>query len=233
LSGFVRPPSHSCNLFNDGSGRRGLLNLGQTCFLNSVLQAFLHTPLIRAYFLSDKHNRLVCKTKDCTCCELDELFSEAFSGAGTPFAPTGFLTTMWRASAELAGYSQQDAHEAFVSVRHGLHASARGSTQSSCNCIVHDAFGGMLQSNVRCAKCATVTQTLDPIMDVPLEVRGEDTLAACLRKYVDSRRRRARLTYSIRLTSPEELVGKDYACSKCKSSGVRAQFSSSSSTGNS
>jgi ubiquitin carboxyl-terminal hydrolase 22/27/51 len=36
-------------------GLRGLLNLGNTCFMNCILQTFTHTPALRDYFLSDKH----------------------------------------------------------------------------------------------------------------------------------------------------------------------------------
>lgn len=57
-------------------GRRGLLNLGQTCYLNVILQAFIHNPLLRNYFLSDTHNHRLCKIRDCVCCEMDKLFAE-------------------------------------------------------------------------------------------------------------------------------------------------------------
>lgn len=62
--------------FNPSLGRRGLLNLGQTCFLNAVLQCLVHNPLLRNYFLSDKHNFRSCKAENCCCCEMDKLFTE-------------------------------------------------------------------------------------------------------------------------------------------------------------
>ncbi|KAI4376848.1 hypothetical protein MLD38_014562 [Melastoma candidum] len=160
-------------------GLRGLNNLGNTCFMNSVLQALAHAPPFRNYFLNGRHDRGSCQKMSsdqlCLICDIGVIFSAMFSGDRTPYSPAPFLYSWWQHSANLASYEQQDAHEFFISLLDGIHEKEVQSKPINkdlrdCACIAHRVFSGLLRSDVTCLTCGSTSTTYDPCMDISLHL---------------------------------------------------------------
>ncbi|XP_057571166.1 ubiquitin carboxyl-terminal hydrolase 22 isoform X3 [Hippopotamus amphibius kiboko] len=168
-------------------GLRGLINLGNTCFMNCIVQALTHTPLLRDFFLSDRHRCEMQSPSSCLVCEMSSLFQEFYSGHRSPHIPYKLLHLVWTHARHLAGYEQQDAHEFLIAALDVLHRHCKGGRRTGddngkkannpnhCNCIIDQIFTGGLQSDVTCQVCHGVSTTIDPFWDISLDLPGSST----------------------------------------------------------
>ncbi|KAI6172006.1 Ubiquitin carboxyl-terminal hydrolase [Aphelenchoides besseyi] len=182
-------------------GLRGLVNLGNTCFMNCIIQSLIHIPHLRDYFLTDQH---ICKyqleelngsdldVNHCLMCELSNVFQEFYNGQIEPFIPQRM-----KHAEHLAGYEQHDAHEFLISALNVLHQHSESgsmkSNPSECKCIIDRLFTGRLQSDLTCMRCGRISTTVDPFWDISLELvstntnghyTNERSLEDCLASYV-------------------------------------------------
>jgi len=161
--------------------------MGSTCFMSSVLQTIIHNPLIREYFMTEGHMDCPKSKNDCITCCVDEIFTDFYTSNKTSgFGPTSLLNAAWKTNKSLAGYSEQDAHEFWQFLVNQLHhdlTDGKNHNTSSCQCVVHKAFSSDLQSSIKCLECKNITKTIDPIIDISLEITNNDNLIDCLKNF--------------------------------------------------
>lgn len=203
--------------------------------MSVILQALIHNPFVRTYYLSEGHRRYECEREACTSCALDDIFTEFYGQEKHEgYGAVHMLQGCWKGGGNLAGYSQQDAHEYLGFILNSLHTAntgeddeevstpARTKDAKTCDCIVHQTFAGILKSTVTCSSCKNTTATFDPFVDLSLDIKSP-TLSVKKKKLsmingttTVKEAIPIELTECLdRFTAPETLSSDSYHCRKC------------------
>ncbi|KAJ8411994.1 hypothetical protein AAFF_G00142610 [Aldrovandia affinis] len=97
-----------------GSGQVGLLNVGNTCFLNAVVQCLSHTHSLRDYCLSRAYQQEMGSSKEPKLMnEFTQVLAHLWdtNRTDTPMHPGRFYNMFKESVPYFSGYSQQDAQE--------------------------------------------------------------------------------------------------------------------------
>ncbi|CAK6442151.1 unnamed protein product [Pipistrellus nathusii] len=148
----------------------GLWNLGNTCYANAALQCLSYTPPLARYLLSGLHSR-ACGRRgaSCTLCALQTHVTRALLRPGHIIVPEGALLAGFHA------YQQEDAHEFLLFT---LDALQRASQEDAT--LIRGIFGGHWRSRVQCLRCQGVSDTLDPYLDVGLDIQTARSVTQAL-----------------------------------------------------
>ncbi|XP_059077381.1 uncharacterized protein LOC131058557 isoform X2 [Cryptomeria japonica] len=206
VAGSFESRSHSseCSLINGA----GLANLGNTCFLNSVLQCLTYTQPLAAYFQGGRH-KLTCRVAGfCAMCAVQDHVITATGSSGKILSPTSLVKNLRCISRNFRISRQEDAHEYMMNLMESMHKCClpAGVTSESPvayeKSLVHKIFGGRLISQVKCTQCSYCSNKFDPFLDLSLEIIRADSLLKALSHY----------------TAVEQLDGgmKRYQCERCK-----------------
>ncbi|EPS59868.1 hypothetical protein M569_14935, partial [Genlisea aurea] len=185
----------------------GLLNCGNSCYANAVLQCLAFTRPLTSYFLQGLHSR-TCRKKDwCLICEFEHLMQKGRE-TNYPLSPVGIISHVKRIGNHLIPGRQEDAHDFLRNVVEKMQSiwleeSGFSGSLAEDSTLFGLSFGGYVRSKIKCLKCSGRSVQCDRLMDIAVEISGDiDTLNEALAQF----------------TISETLGGDDkYKCSRCKS----------------
>jgi Ubiquitin C-terminal hydrolase len=110
-------------------GVSGLVNLGNTCFMNTVLQCLLHTPMFSDLFLGDSIlsfiHPLKQKEKNLLALQMNALAKEMATNKTSKVIPTKFHKNFIKKFPMFSGSEQHDCHECLSLILDSLHEELR------------------------------------------------------------------------------------------------------------
>uniref|UniRef100_UPI00398EB05F ubiquitin carboxyl-terminal hydrolase 2-like isoform X3 n=1 Tax=Pristiophorus japonicus TaxID=55135 RepID=UPI00398EB05F len=181
-------------------GLVGLRNLGNTCFMNSILQCLSNTRELRDYCIQNTYRREL-NNRSRTNTALMEEFAKLLqalwtSSSNDPISPSEFKTQIQKYAPRFVGYNQQDAQEFLRFLLDGLHnevnrVSIRNKVVAEDldhllddekgrrmwrkylereDSRIVDHFVGQLKSSLTCSECGYCSTVFDPFWDLSLPI---------------------------------------------------------------
>ena len=208
----------------------GLQNLGNTCFMNSILQCLFGVRELIEFF--DEASKSQFKDKARLAKAFQELVQKILRSSHSAIvSPNGFHEKVRLKDRKWGGMRQHDSQEFLQFLLNALREQCnrnadkkpkyreldgKGSQAEQAeqaltyykswhDSIIDDIFGGLLESSITCSHCSHISYCFDPFLDLSVPVPGSDQLSVnlhdCLSKFTEKEKL-------------EDIEG--YKCEKCK-----------------
>ncbi|XP_023328077.1 ubiquitin carboxyl-terminal hydrolase 2 isoform X2 [Eurytemora carolleeae] len=191
---------NSCEKTGGSGATGGLKNLGNTCFMNSVIQCLSNTKLLCDFLLSDEYSNDINSNSSMKG-SLIKAFATVVKSLWKPNArtvdPSTLKGAVQRFAPRFSGYNQEDSQEFLRYLLEGLHEDVNRvtvkpqsiHTEIDSNLSVEeqgmeawkrylrrddsklvDIFVGQLKSTLRCSSCDYESVTFEPFWDLSLPI---------------------------------------------------------------
>ncbi len=200
----------------------GMFNMGNTCYLNSTLQALFHTPALYNYLMSGDHQSKCRQSlasngfiQTCMICVMTNTLKDTLRSNVT--RPNKVYEKLKLICKHLVHGRQEDAHEFLRYLIESLQRAFLNSTTFSLKSLdnaskettpFNQIFGGYMQQEVTCMVCKYNSVTFQHFMDLLLDIRQASSITDALDYYFRPERIGG-------TGAPGDSSGM-YKCDKCK-----------------
>ncbi|CAL1683122.1 unnamed protein product [Lasius platythorax] len=189
----------------------GMYNIGNTCYLNSTLQALFHVPALVNWLISDPHHNSKMEQNDgnveCLTCAVAKTLQFTHQKSGGAIKPFYIFNKLKLICRTMVPGQQEDAHEFLRYLLEGMertyltrHKATKLDSYSKETTPINQIFGGYIRTEVKCLQCQHVSTTFQHFQDLLVDIRKANTLDEALNSYF----------------SREQLDNNDYKCEACK-----------------
>nr|XP_022901979.1 ubiquitin carboxyl-terminal hydrolase 36 [Onthophagus taurus] len=188
----------------------GMVNMGNTCYLNSTLQALFHVPALVNWLMSDRQHMSECAESGglCIICAMRKTLQDSQQRNINSIRPFLIYNKLRVVCRNLIPGRQEDAHEFLRYLVEAMEKAylSRFKNQSQFDSRTKETtplnqiLGGYLRSTVRCLQCGHVSTTFQHFQDLLLDIRKAQTVEEALDGYF----------------SREKLDDDSYHCESCK-----------------
>ena len=152
----------------ESPGTRGLKNLGNTCFMNSVLQALSNCSQLK-YFCLQYELKLQTSGEIEVKQQITEEFIKLIKNIwvkGSAFSPKQFVDAVYNGTDLFIRKQQSDAHEFLMFLLNNLNETIEKGEAK----LIDNIFKGVITNKTTCSNCEVESENTEDFYDITLPV---------------------------------------------------------------